>query len=166
MVMSVGTMDLTGTILLLVGVVTAMLLENAAMAGLALIPIVVLVAAVLRFGLVIEPMFKDIQDHMGKLAALIIAMVEQYVKADSRAQHRELSISVPEGMKEELTKNLLGRIKEQLDLAPTILVGKGTEGFTFSFGKEGDVVIDVESIMEAIKPFISQKFHELLQVGA
>jgi ATP-binding cassette, subfamily B, multidrug efflux pump len=67
----VGMMDLTGVILLLTGVVIAMLLESAALSGLALIPILVLVVAVIRFGMVIEPMFKDIQDHMGKLAAVM-----------------------------------------------------------------------------------------------
>jgi hypothetical protein len=69
-------------------------------------------------------------------------------------------------MKKDVTKEVLGRIREQLDLAPTIEIGKGTEGFTFTFGEGGDVVVDVESIIEALKPFISQKFHEFLQVDA
>ncbi|MBN1219540.1 MAG: ABC transporter ATP-binding protein [Anaerolineae bacterium] len=65
----IGLMDLTGTVLLLGGVVIAMFLENTTMASLALIPITVLVLAVIRFGGVVRPMFKDIQEQMGKLAA-------------------------------------------------------------------------------------------------
>ena len=118
--------------------------------------------------LALQPLRKAIQHTLSDsefVRKLIVSMVEQYVEADSRGRHRELTISVPDRMREELTKELLGRIREHLDLAPTIQVGTGAEGFTFAFGEGGDVVIDVESIMDAIKPFISQKFHEFLQVG-
>ena len=63
-----GLLDLVAVTLLLAGVATAMLLENAFLAALALIPIAVLVAAAIRFGAVVEPMFKDIQQHMGVLS--------------------------------------------------------------------------------------------------
>ena len=119
--------------------------------------------------LALKPMRQALQNALSNpeiINKLIILMVEQYVAADSQARHRELSVSVPEEMKEAVVKDLLGRIKENLDISPTILVGRGTEGFTFSFGTKGDVVIDVESVMEAIKPYISQKFHEFLQAGA
>lgn len=64
----IGLMDLTATLLLLLGVVAAMLLENVALAGLALIPMLVLVLAAIRFGGVVRPMFKSIQEQMGVLA--------------------------------------------------------------------------------------------------
>lgn len=118
--------------------------------------------------LALKPMREAIRDALsddGFITKLITTMVEQYVEADSRGRHRELAISVPEGMKEEVTREVLGHIREQLELAPTIQVGSATEGFTFTFGESGDVVVGVESIMEALKPFISQKFHEYLQAG-
>ncbi|MDP2644346.1 MAG: hypothetical protein Q8P24_05365 [Desulfobacterales bacterium] len=118
--------------------------------------------------LALKPMRQALRDALSSsefIKKLIISMVEQYVEADSRARHQELEITVPEGMKEDVMKALIGHMREQLDLSPTILVGKGTEGFIFSLGKKGDVVIDVESVMEAIKPYISQKFHEFLQTG-
>ena len=118
--------------------------------------------------LALKPMRRALQDALSEEAfvkKLIVSMVEQYVEADSRGRHRELTITVPEGMKEAVTKDVLGRIKEHLDLAPTIMVGMGSEGFTFAFGKEGEAVIDVASVMEAIQPFISQKFHQFLQAG-
>ncbi|MFC1975564.1 ABC transporter ATP-binding protein, partial [Chloroflexota bacterium] len=64
----IGLMDLTATMLLLGGVVVAMLLENAAVAALSLIPIIVLILAAIRFGGIVRPMFKDLQEHMGVLS--------------------------------------------------------------------------------------------------
>ena len=63
-----GLMDLTATVLLLIGVVVAMLLEDVQAAALALIPIPLLLAATVRFGGVVRPMFKDIQAQLGVLS--------------------------------------------------------------------------------------------------
>jgi ATP-binding cassette subfamily B multidrug efflux pump len=64
----IGLRDLLATILLLTGVVIAMLLEDLTLAALALIPIPLLVFAAIRFGSVMRPMFKSIQEQMGVLA--------------------------------------------------------------------------------------------------
>lgn len=65
----IGLMDLTAAVLLLVGVIIAMLLEDFRLAIVALIPIPVLVAATIRFGSTIRPMFKAIQEQLAKLSA-------------------------------------------------------------------------------------------------
>ncbi len=65
----IGTMDLTGTLLILVGVVIAMMLEDMQLALLALVPIPVLVIATIRFGGVVRPRFKAIQEQMSALSA-------------------------------------------------------------------------------------------------
>jgi ATP-binding cassette subfamily B protein len=64
----IGLMDLTATILLMLGVVIAMLLESFSLAALALLPFPILVFATVRFGSVIRPMFKSIQEQMGTLS--------------------------------------------------------------------------------------------------
>ncbi len=64
----IGLRDLLATILLLAGVVIAMLLEDLTLAALALTPIPLLVFAAIRFGSVMRPMFKSIQEQMGVLA--------------------------------------------------------------------------------------------------
>jgi ATP-binding cassette subfamily B protein len=61
-------MDLTATVLLMIGVVVAMLLESFSLAALALLPFPILVFATVRFGSVIRPMFKNIQEQMGILS--------------------------------------------------------------------------------------------------
>ncbi len=65
----IGTMDLTATVLILIGVVVAMMLEDARLALLALVPIPVLIAATIRFGNVVRPLFKRIQEQMSALSS-------------------------------------------------------------------------------------------------
>ncbi|HEX6387003.1 MAG TPA: ABC transporter ATP-binding protein, partial [Anaerolineae bacterium] len=65
----IGLMDLLATLLLLIGVIVAMFLESVELALLALIPVPVLVWSTLRFGGVVRPLFKSIQEQMGVLSA-------------------------------------------------------------------------------------------------
>jgi ATP-binding cassette subfamily B multidrug efflux pump len=67
----VGLMDLLATILLLIGVVIAMLLEDALLALWVMIPLAILVVAAIRFGASMRPMFKKIQDQMGVLSTVM-----------------------------------------------------------------------------------------------
>jgi ATP-binding cassette subfamily B multidrug efflux pump len=67
----IGLMGLAATLLLLLGVITAMLLENMALAALVLLPMLALVLATIRFGSVVRPMFKNLQEHMGVLATIM-----------------------------------------------------------------------------------------------
>jgi ATP-binding cassette, subfamily B, multidrug efflux pump len=67
----VGLMDLLATLLLLAGVIVAMLLESPSLALVALVPMPVLLAATLRFGNVVRPMFKSIQEQMGLLSTVM-----------------------------------------------------------------------------------------------
>ncbi len=65
----VGLMDLLAVVMLVVGVVTAMLLESVQLSLLALIPVPVLIFATVRFGATVRPMFKSIQEQMGVLSS-------------------------------------------------------------------------------------------------
>jgi ATP-binding cassette subfamily B protein len=64
----IGLMDLVATLLLLVGVVIAMFIEDARLAALALIPVPILIGATIRFGGLIRPKFKSIQEQIAVLA--------------------------------------------------------------------------------------------------
>ena len=64
----VGLMDLTATLLLLVGVIVAMFLVDARLAFVALIPIPFLVVATIRFGWLVRPRFKRIQEQIAVLS--------------------------------------------------------------------------------------------------
>ncbi|MEM7346343.1 MAG: ABC transporter ATP-binding protein, partial [Chloroflexota bacterium] len=82
----IGLMDLIATILLIVGVMIAMMLESPTLAALALIPIVLLMLVVIRFGGVVRPMFKRIQEQMGVLGTTMQESLTgiQVVKAFAR----------------------------------------------------------------------------------
>lgn len=82
----IGLMDLVAAVLLLVGVIIAMFWENGQMAAIVLIPMMVLVIATLRFGGIVRPMFKLIQEQMGVLATAMQESLTgiQVVKAFAR----------------------------------------------------------------------------------
>ena len=63
-----GLINLIAIILISIGVVIAMFWENASIALLAFGPIVLLLILSVRFGRLVRPMFKSVQEQMGKLA--------------------------------------------------------------------------------------------------
>ncbi len=85
----IGLMDLLATLLLLVGVMVAMMLQSVPLALLALIPLPILLITTLRFGLTIEPMFKSIQEQMGVLSNVMQESLTgiRVVKAFAREPH-------------------------------------------------------------------------------
>lgn len=85
----IGMLDLTATLLLLAGVVTAMLIEDAALTLLAIGPLVVLVVLAIHFGNTIRPMFKRIQEQMGVLSSIMQESMTGIgvVKAFAREEH-------------------------------------------------------------------------------
>ena len=64
----IGMMDLVATLLLLIGAIVAMFLEDSRLAALALIPVPLLVVATIRFGGAIRPKFKSIQEQLAVLS--------------------------------------------------------------------------------------------------
>jgi ATP-binding cassette subfamily B protein len=85
----IGLEGLVSVILLMVGVVAAMFWESAILALIALGPLVVLIGAAVRFGNVVEPMFKKIQEQMGVLSAVMQESMTgiHVVKAFAREPH-------------------------------------------------------------------------------
>ena len=85
----IGVLDLFATVLLVVGVSIAMLLENATLAVLAMIPLAALTATAIYFGNTIRPMFRSIQEQMGKLATVMQESMTGIgvVKAFAREEH-------------------------------------------------------------------------------
>ncbi len=85
----IGLMGLISTILLLVGVIIAMLLESVQLSLLGLIPIPLLVFATIRFGNTVRPMFKLIQEQMGVLSSTMQESMTgiNVVKAFAREPH-------------------------------------------------------------------------------
>lgn len=85
----IGLLDLTSTLMLLAGVVTAMLVEDARLTLYVLGPLVLLVALAIFFGSTIRPMFKRIQEQMGALSSVMQESMTGIgvVKAFAREAH-------------------------------------------------------------------------------
>ena len=84
-----GLLELSNSVLLLVGVIIAMLLEDLSLALVALIPIPLLVIATIRFGNTVRPRFKGIQEQMGVLSNVMQESLTgiRVVKAFAREPH-------------------------------------------------------------------------------
>ena len=81
-----GLMDLAASLLLLGGVIVVMVLESFSLALYALIPLSLLLVLTLRFGMVIRPRFKRVQEQMGQLSSTMQESMTgiQVVKAFAR----------------------------------------------------------------------------------
>lgn len=85
----IGILDLFATVLLVIGVSVAMVLENGFLAVLAMIPLAALTVTAIYFGNTIRPMFRAIQEQMGKLASVMQESMTGIgvVKAFAREAH-------------------------------------------------------------------------------
>jgi ATP-binding cassette subfamily B protein len=85
----IGLMGLVSTILLMTGVITAMFWESVALALLAMGPILILILAAIRFGNIVSPTFKVIQEQMGVLSSIMQESMTgiTVVKAFAREPH-------------------------------------------------------------------------------
>jgi ATP-binding cassette subfamily B protein len=85
----IGVLDLFATLLLVLGVSVAMLLESSYLALLAMIPLAALTVTAIYFGNIARPMFRVIQEQMGKLASVMQESMTGIgvVKAFAREEH-------------------------------------------------------------------------------
>lgn len=84
-----GLMSLVATVLLLVGVVIAMFIENFRLTLWTIVPLIALVWVALRFGGIVRPLFRKIQDQMGILSSVMQESLTGIgvVKAFAREPH-------------------------------------------------------------------------------
>ncbi len=81
-----GLMDLISSLLLIAGVIVAMVFVSPGLALYALVPLSLLLVLTLRFGMVIRPRFKRVQEQMGQLSSTMQESMTgiQVVKAFAR----------------------------------------------------------------------------------
>ncbi len=84
----IGVLDLVATLLLVVGVSTAMLFESVVLSLMVMVPLAALVATAIHFGNIIRPMFRRIQEQMGMLSSTMqesmtgIGVVKAFARED------------------------------------------------------------------------------------
>jgi len=101
------------------------------------------------------------------LCKLVLAMVTEYSKAEGADRGNRVTVTVPASMQDEMAAQLPALFQETLKGDhPLIELSDRLEGFTFSVGDTGEVTITPEAIVEGVKPFVLDRFHELLEGGA
>ena len=100
------------------------------------------------------------------LKKLVLAMVTEYGKAESGSGEK-MTITVPASMHEAMSAQLPVMLAQVLEGGhPLIEASDRLEGFTFSVKGSGEVTVTPDAIVEAIKPFVLEKFHEILDGAA
>lgn len=100
------------------------------------------------------------------LKKLVVAMVTEYGKGEG-AGRGDMTITVPTSMLDEMSVQLRAMLSKVLQGGhPLLEASDRLEGFTFSVGGSGEVTVTPDAIVEAIKPFVLDKFHEILEGAA
>lgn len=104
-------------------------------------------------------------DFIKKLIFMIISKyVESRVMQGSR---EELHIVIPEEMKGDFVKEWIAMMHKELDLSAMLHADKGLRGFKlFTEKGGGELIVDTNSMMEVMRPFVSERFHRILDEGA
>jgi len=115
----------------------------------------------------LAPLREGIAEAMadtGFLRKLVQTMVAEYGKAEGAAEGEHVTVTVPAAMQQELAAQLPALFQESLKGGhPLLNASERLEGFTFSVGDSGEVTITPDAIVEAVKPFVLEKFHALLE---
>jgi len=99
-------------------------------------------------------------DFMKKL---IYEMLASYTRSEAAHESRNVHITIPEKMKSNFVKEWIEMMREKLKVIATVQGEKGLLGFKISSDEEGGThITDSESIVEALRPFISEKFQYML----
>lgn len=97
---------------------------------------------------------------------LIAEIVQAYLKRADAPQSHQIQITIPKEMREEFVTEWIKLMRDELHLHAGLHTERGLHGFKLSAeGAGGELVVDDESIIELLRPFISERFHYLLNEG-
>lgn len=115
--------------------------------------------------LALDPIRKEAKKALSDadfMKTLIVRMVEGY---ETAGEMSNVDITIPDEMKKEFTENWIQMMKDKLNIAVTIKGEKGIDGFSISGVTGGMTITDSASLVEALRPFISEKFQYILDKG-
>lgn len=99
---------------------------------------------------------------------LIFEIIRSYVETRaSKGVNEELHIVIPEEMKGDFVKQWVAMMRDELDTQATLHAEKGLHGFKLFTSKGGgELVVDTDSMLEVMRPFVSERFHRILDEGS
>lgn len=112
---------------------------------------------------------RPLRDAAGKALSdplFIKNLIHEMVMAFVRARLQEvprLHISIPEEMKEQFVREWVAMMRKDLTMSPTLHTEEALKGFKLSVeGEGGELVVDADSVIDVLKPFVSDRFHSIL----
>lgn len=99
---------------------------------------------------------------------LIFEIISSYVKSrTAKGVKEELHIVIPEEMKGQFVKEWVAMMRNELETHATLHTEKGFKGFKlFTEAGGGELVVDTDSMLEVMRPFVSERFRRILDEGA
>lgn len=117
--------------------------------------------------LALSPLRKGVAEAMVDpefIKRLVTALVTEYGKGEGTAPGGQITITVPTAIQQELAAELPALFKDALKGGHPLIDGSDRlEGFTFTDGDTGEIMITPEAIVESVKPYVLNKFHSLLE---
>lgn len=95
------------------------------------------------------------------LKQLIQKMVTSYLEADIN-KDPSIAVTIPEEMEEQFVSDWKKMMFHELKNTPRLILDNEQDGFSISVDDRGEIVVDADSIVEALKPFLTEKFNRLL----
>ncbi len=94
---------------------------------------------------------------------LISTMLSTYARSQAAHESRLIHITIPEEMKDAFVKEWMSMMRGELKVQATLHAEKGLKGFRlFTEGSGGELVVDAASMIEVLRPFVSERFREIL----
>ena len=97
---------------------------------------------------------------------LVYEIISSYAKREIAQEARHLHITVPEKMRGEFIKEWITMMRSELKMSATLHSEEGLLGFKiYAEGEGGQLVVDADSLVEMLRPFVSERFHYILDKG-
>ncbi|MFH1830141.1 MAG: hypothetical protein ABH871_05130 [Pseudomonadota bacterium] len=117
----------------------------------------------------LRPLRKATDDALADpefIKKLIFSIISQYIEKRTSQRPEELHIVIPEDMKDKFIKEWIAMMRSELKTQATLHTEKGLRGFKlFTENAGGELIVDTDSMLEVIRPFVSERFHRLLDEG-
>lgn len=117
----------------------------------------------------LKPLRQAVSDALADpefIKKLIFNIISHYVEKRTSRAAEELHIVIPEEMKAQFVKEWIAMMRSELETHATLHAERGIKGFKlFTEGGGGELIVDTDSMLEVMRPFVSERFHRLLDQG-
>lgn len=94
---------------------------------------------------------------------LVYEIISSYAKREIAQEARHLHITIPEKLEREFVKEWIAMMRSELKMSATLHTEEGLLGFKiYAEGEGGQLVVDADSLVETLRPFVSERFHYIL----